>query len=175
MDLGSALGHLVGVTVYFDQYFIHINKNATSAYFNHDVSLTVRNMCKAQAFLSIYCNFGAFLWTASLAVYLYFRISHFGLEKSRLLFYIIGILSYLVPVPLTLWLLLEKHIGYTPYGGAGWCGLKIINPFTLQRNVFVTIIGYDLMQYTTLILAGVLFVATHLKIRQEVSHVTIHS
>ena len=78
MDLGSALGHLVGVTVYFDQYFIHINKNATSAYFNHDVSLTVRNMCKAQAFLSIYCNFGAFLWTASLAVYLYFRISHLG-------------------------------------------------------------------------------------------------
>ena len=170
MDLGSALGHLVGVTVYFDQYYIHLNNNGSLAYF-HTASSAVRNMCKAQAFLSVYFNLGAFMWTASLAIYLYFRISHFSLQQCRLLFYIIGILSYLIPVPLTLWLLLENHIGYTPYGGAGWCGLKIINPYTRQKNVFVTIFGYDLIQYTTLILAGVLFIATYLRIRQEVYHV----
>ena len=168
MDFGSALLHLVGVTVFFDRFFVYKFGNHTYMHPPGSVSVTVRNLCRTQAFFSVYFNIGAFLWTSSLAIYLYLRIVHFNMHRSKLVFYCLGILSYVAPIPLALWLFFSHYIGYTPYGGAGWCGLKIINRFTLQRNIFVTVFGYDLLQYTTLILAGVLFVASHLHIRQEV-------
>ena len=170
MDLGSALAHLVGVTVYFDSFYVFtpMKYDAVGNIIFKNFSPIIDNLCRAQAFCSVYFNYGAFLWTASLAVYLYFRIVHLGAQQSKLVFWLSCVFSYLAPVPLAVWLLFQGYIGYSPFGSAGWCGLKIIDPFTLKKNIFVTVIGYDLLQDTTLVIAGTLFAAVHLHIRQEV-------
>ena len=170
MDMGSALAHLVGVSVYFDRFYIFLpaKYNSDGDIVFRNVSAHIDNLCRAQAFCTAYFNYGAFLWTASLAVYLYFRIVHLGPHQAKWVFRFSCVFSYLAPIPLVVWLLVQHYIGYSPYGAGGWCGLKIINPYTMERNIFVTAIGYDLLQDTTLVLAGVLFVSVHLHIRQEV-------
>ena len=163
MDIGVALANLVGVVVNFDRFYTMNNGQPDSK----NVSTVIDILCHTQAFCGVYFIIGMCSWTASLAVYLYFHIVHS--VRPKVIFWLCCVFSYLSPVPLAVWLLVKDYIGYAPYGDGGWCGLKIIDPFTRERNIFANIMGYDLLQYTTLVLIGVLYVTVHLHLWQEVS------
>lgn len=172
MDMGSALSHLVGILVGFDNHYLknvtNVSNTLPQYIIKTNVSLTIVNLCRGQAFASAYFNYGAFLWTSSLAIYIYIRIVHFKAKGSRCIFWSCFCVSYLAPVPLATWLFVEHHIGYSPFGSNGWCGLKVINATTGIRHVFVVAVGYDLLQYSTFIISTILYIGVHMYIRQQV-------
>ena len=81
MDLGVATANLVGISVNFNRYYFNNSANAT--YGSHGLPElnhpgdTVDMACKIQAAFAVYFTAGSFLWTLSMAVYIYMRIVHY--------------------------------------------------------------------------------------------------
>ena len=163
MDLGIALAHLVGVAFVdaTDQHSQHV-----AGHTNHSA---IHGLCVAQAVIVSYCAISSFLWTGSLAVYMYFRIVYFSSDRaSRSILYLSYLICYGLPVATTLWLLLTNRLGYTWFSG-GWCSMKLEDPQKNCKNdIFVMVFGYDLWMYITFILASVLYTSVHVHIHQEV-------
>ena len=78
MDMGVGLANLVGLSVNFDHYYFPNASNYNTLGFPElrNVSLALRYSCLAQAIAADYFTLGSFLWTLSMAVYLYLKIVH---------------------------------------------------------------------------------------------------
>ena len=164
MDIGVAVSNLVGVTVYFDQYYYNKHSHVSPL---HD------GACKAQAFLALYSTYGSILWTNFLALYIYFSIVHHRALYNKWILRIGCVFCYLLPLGLSLWLYFSKKLGFSPYSSGGWCGLIVINPFTHKKDIFVTSFGYDMWIYLTAIFVSVLFIGSRSHIQIKVRHVVI--
>ena len=88
MDIGVALPNLVGVVVYFDQFYI-MSTSLTS-----QMSPQPLISCVTHRLFVEYIS--PLEWTASLAVYLYFRIVHsVGTAQLKVIFWLCCVFSYL--------------------------------------------------------------------------------
>jgi G protein-coupled receptor 157 len=171
MDLGVGISNLVGLCVNFNQYYFNI-ENAT---FNengwpilNDVTPAVRTSCIVQAATAVYFTVGSFLWTISMAIYLYLRIVHYQTYYAAKCSYIGSIvICYTFPLLFMIWKLLTHRLGYAPYSTEGWCGDKLINLTTGQRQTLLNFIGYEMWVLLAFILLPILYVAILCYIYQE--------
>ena len=171
MDLGVAVANLVGISVNFNKYYFD-NTN-TSYKFRlpilKDPGTTINNACITQAVFAVYFTNGSFLWTLNMAVYLYLRIVHFQRPRAaRCSFYLIGILCYVLPVLIVLWKLLTHRLGYSPFSSEGWCGDKLIDLTTGERQILLDIISYKMWLYLTFVLVPILNMSVLCYIYREV-------
>ena len=171
MDLGVALANLIGLSVYFDQYYIY-NLYINASY---GVPRYIDGLCKTQAFFAIYCTHASVLWTIALAGFLYFVIVY---QKSRIATYFLWssyIFCYAVPFLVTMWLVLTKRLGYSPFDSSGWCSLIVTIAFTSdgqsyrQINLVTTIIGYDLWVYLAFVTIPIFYLSIRCHLANMVS------
>ena len=175
MDLGAATANLVGISINFYGFYI---KDDPPVYRNGlpvvgSVNQSVQIACLVQAGVAIYCTMSSFMWTLSMAVFLYVRIVHHrasGAAKRLLL--ICTLWSYTFPLLIFFWKFFTHSIGYSPYSSTGWCSEDIFNKETGDPLIMQTIIGYDLWVYLTYVLVPVLYVAVYLHVHQEVKEIT---
>ena len=179
MDLGVALANLIGLSVYFDQYYIYYlytNNSNTSK-----VPSYVDGLCKTQAFFAIYCTHASVLWTIALAGFLYFLIVY---QKSRIATYFLWssyVFCYAVPFLVTMWLVLTKKLGYSPFDSSGWCSLIVTIAFDSegqsyrQINLVTMIIGYDLWIYLAFVTIPIFYLSIRCHLANMVSVVHIAS
>ena len=171
MDLGVAVANLVGISVNFNKYYFD---NTNSSYkfglpILKDPGTTVNNACITQAVFAVYFTNGSFLWTLNMAVYLYLRIVHYPRPRAaRCSFYLIGILCYVLPVLFVLWKLLTHRLGYSPFSSEGWCGDKLIDLTTGERQILLDIISYKMWLYLTFVLVPILYISVLCYIFREV-------
>ena len=166
-DAGVATANLVGVVVYFDQYYtITYDQEEIVIIPPHD---NVKHLCVAQAFFAVYFTLCSILWTVSLAVYLYFILVHHGTYNAKLFLAFAYVFCYALPLLLSLWAVLTNKLGYSPYNSAGWCSMILVDPESHHRDVFMGVIGYDLWIYLALIVVSVLYLAMRSFLREEVS------
>ena len=157
MDLMYSTANLVGLWLPYHKHLITNNTNTSTYSTYHDV-------CEAQAFLAIYGTIGSVLWTLGLAVYLYYRIVSRDKVVTRRVVIVLYVLCYSLPLYVTLWLLIQKKLGYAgnPLSGGGWCSIgSNINPL----DNFMT---YDIWIWLGIIILIPLYFLIHMHISEEV-------
>ena len=174
MDMGVGLANLVGLSVNFDHYYFPNASNASN--YNtlglpelKNVSLALRYSCLAQAIAADYFTLGSFLWTLSMAVYLYLKIVHNQLPgAAKRSLYVCTAVSYLLPVGTVLWKGLTNRLGYSPFTSEGWCGDKLIDLSTGQTHILMDFIGYQVWILLIFVIVPVLYVSVLFFIHREV-------
>ena len=159
MDFGVAAANFIGDVVNFDKFY-----NSTTGPIE-----AVKNLCTAQAFFAVYFTLGSVLWTISLAVYLYFLLVHRTTKNAKYFIYFSYVLCWGLPFFVTLWLVLTKRLGYSPYNASGWCSMIAVNPKTQAKDYFAVVIGYDLWIYLAMVLVPVMYCSVRWFLREEVS------
>ena len=172
MDFGVAVSNLVGLCVNFDSYYINYSnityKNGVPL--PNDPGSAVNIACIAQACFADYFTVGSFMWTISMAVYLYLRIVHYQEPRSANASYYSAIAAcYSLPFVFVLWKLLTHRLGFSPFGSEGWCGDKLIDVQTGKPQILMDFISYQIWVLLTFILVPVLYISVLCYIYQEVS------
>ena len=168
-DLGVALANFIGDVADFDRFYY----NGTTL--DTDPPSLACGFCKAQAFFALFFTISSIFWTCILAVYMYFLTVEKGAAFMRYYLTFSVILCYSVPFGVSLWLVLTGRLGYSPYNSSGWCSLTLkkvpslmSDADTNQHDIYAAVFGYDLWIFTTIVLIIVVYLSTHLYIRQEV-------
>lgn len=164
-DFGAACSNFIGVTVYFDPYIRACEDDHRNSTLGFAISCaSLNHLCVSQAVFAAFCTLVSVLWTLCLSVYIYTLIVHHkrGLHAGVVRF------SYFfcwgMPLLITLWLVCTDRLGYSPYGGSGWCSLKLQD--TPQNEIiFIVIFANDLWIYLTFIMVTVLYLTTHCYLR----------
>ena len=177
MDMGVGLANLVGICVNFDSDYFPNPSSLDSYEFGlpklSNVSPVIHYSCMVQGIAAIYFTLGSFLWTISMAVYLYLRIVHHQLPgAARRALFLCTIISYTLPIGMILWKGLTHRIGYSPFSSEGWCGDQLIDLSTGKRQVLMDFFGYQVWILLIFIIVPVLYVSVLSFIYQEVSHHT---
>lgn len=162
MDLGVSLSNLIGLSVYFDRFYDDRFYDNTPKY--------IDNMCKTQAFFAAYCTLGSIFWTTALAGYLYIVILHhrdpkYSLYFARFCYFI----CYGLALGISIWLVVRGNLGYSPYDSSGWCTMVVKNFVTGESDLFISVFGYDLWVYLSILLIIILYVAIKIYISNQVS------
>ena len=154
MDLGVALANLIGLSVYFDKYFVNEVYNKS-----YEAPAYINGLCKTQAFFAAFCTYSSILWTIALAGFLYFLIVHHKTRIAIYFYWLSHIVCYILPLMVSLWLVLTNKLGYSPVNSSGWCTLIIRNIVTEKQDFFVAIFGNDLWVYLTIVTIPFLYMS----------------
>ena len=161
MDFGVGLANFVGVVVYFDKYYKKSTATAGTAELLPNVSSVVDDMCKAQAFLAMYCTYASVLWTITLALYMHMLVFA-NWEKTRCYIYcIVYPFNYVLSALLCVWFILTKRLGHSPYNSSGWCSINV------NSDYIGIIIGYDLWIYLGMVMCTSVYVSIFLYLRSD--------
>ena len=172
MDLGVALANLIGLSVYFDGYYVG-KFNATSGQW--EVSASINGLCKTQAFVAEYCTLASILWTIALAGFLYFLIVYHMTRRAIYFLKFSYLVCYALPLLVSLWLLFTGKLGYSPFDSSGWCsivGKKVVdNEVTVKETyTFSTMIGFDMWVVLAIVTIPVFYLAIRCHLASQVSH-----
>ena len=139
----------------------------TAQYWNHQYKHDDK-LCKAQAFAAVYGTVSSVLWTLALAVYLYYKIVSRDDKVTKRLVGILYVVCYALPLYVSLWLLLDDHLGYsnTALSGAGWCSLN-------RPPAIVGLMTYDIWIWLGIIILLPLYLVIHTDIRDQASTSTV--
>ena len=161
MDITYTIANFVGMMIHYRDHMP--DNNCTSC--NSSGSEDYETICKAQAFVAIYGTVGSVLWTLALAVYLYYRIVSCDDNVTKRLGRILYVVCYALPLYVSLWLLLDHHMGY-PHdvlSGAGWCSVRD------GTKELVVLMTYDIWIWLGIIILIPLYLVIHVHIREQVS------
>ena len=158
MDFTYTTANLVGLSL---PYYKYLSPNDTTRDARYNVYWVV---CQVQAFFAVYGTIGSVLWTLGLAVYLYYRIVARYAAVTRRLVKVLYVVCYVLPLYVSLWLLLDRHLGYSheATSGAGWC---FVNRHVTGLELFMT---YDIWMWLGVIILIPLYLTTHIHARLEV-------
>ena len=167
MDFMVATANFVGVTVNFDQYL----SDTKHHYYSERTYNVVNILCKTQASFAMYGTESSILWTIAIAVYIYFRIMFDKKPVARRAVYVFYIICYGLPLIMTLWYSIDGKLGYSRFGGSGWCSLVLAH----SNNVypFDALLGNDMWLYLTIFLVPVIFVSLYFYLRFEVCYTVL--
>ena len=166
MDFVAAASNCTGIAVDFQRYLGgNGDPNSNSSNSSSDsINGVMNRLCMAQAVFAQYSTVSSILWTVCLAVYIYLCVMMPNKRvplRSVLVFYL---LSYGLPLIVSIWYLTTGKLGFDHIGGSGWCTVK------LQPGKFITpFFTNDLWVYLTIFLVPVVFVALHYHLKREVS------
>ena len=116
--------------------------------------------CKLQAGVSVFGTIASFLWTISMAAYLFALI----VAKSRRVSKVVAVVSYpvcwCVPLVIVCVFVGESKFGYFRIADTGWCYLAGDDRAT-------EVVGYDLWSYLAIVLLPLLYILIrcHVKIK----------
>ena len=189
MDCGVGLANLVGIAVNFDKYYkpstpwknisssltlnspanLHLTISDSSRWVDVRVepSEVVQAFCQMQAFFAVFFTLSSVLWTAVLAVHLHSLIVYQRLKQGAYLLWVSYPLCYGMPLLVSFWLQFTHRLGYAPYDSSGWCSIITRDPQMVYKP-FVSILGYDMWMFFTIIFILMLYLSTCTYARLEV-------
>ena len=169
-DLVTASGYVIGSANYIYQY-----KEDRNPY---DPCNTFNTVCKIQSFLTTTSSMSSFAWTSILAFYLYLIIVKAKIRTAYRLMPLFHIIAWLLPLVITLPLLIEDKLGYSPFAASNWC---FIGPRSVQNKApcgsldyelfLLVLVGGKLWEIITYVLIIALYMAIKLHIYKEVKWV----
>ena len=160
MDMGVGLANLIGLSVYFDKYYL---------YYHEHPPAYIDGLCKTQAFFAAYFTLASILWTIALAGFLYFLIIYHRTKRSIHFLRISYIFCYALPLVVSLWLVLTGKLGHSPVESSGWCTLISYNLVTERVDVYSAIFGNDLWIYLAIITIPLFYLSIRCYLASQVS------
>ena len=177
MDLGVAIANFIGIAVNFDKYYYRGEPTEPwSSIFASDPGTLINVACVTQAALAVYFTAGSFMWTLTMAIYMYFKIVQSRDKKlAQRTYYASVIFSYLFPLVLVAWKGSLHRLGYSPSDSEGWCGDKVVDPVTGKRHILMSVLGYNIWVFLIYTLVPIIYLAVLLHIRLLVSQLKVLS
>ncbi len=160
MDFMAAAANLAGIMANFDKYLSQTDLSDAKRH-------TINNLCIAQASFAMYGTESSVLWTICMAVYIYLRIMYEGSPIARRACYAFYLICYGIPLILTVWFALTEKLGYSSYGGSGWCSIILTDDHG-HPQPFRAVIGNDIFIYLTIILVPLIFLSVHFHVKPQV-------
>lgn len=131
-DLLTGLGYIFGAAVYIDYYYVktgycprndslllHVNQSDPRD------DPTYKKLCMAQSFLTTLMPMASFLWTANLAIYLFFSIVWQRIKHAKILMAVFHITAWGIPLVTCIAVASEKYFGASgSRSSGGWCWIK---------------------------------------------------
>ena len=122
MDIMYSSANLVGAGIDFGQY---VNRTHNGDW-QFSPSPTLNAVCIAQGVFAAYGTLASILWTVCMGVYVYFGVLCYLNERyERMLqgiYWSSHIISWVLPLYVTVWALALGQITYSPWGSfGGWC------------------------------------------------------
>ena len=176
MDLGVAAANLFGISVNFNQYYISANQSDIKRYPSGypeplNPGPLIDNACVAQAALAVYFTSGSFMWTLSMAVFLYFRIVHYQNKLvAKHTLWTATVLCYVLPLLNVGWKCAMGRLGYSPFDATGWCGDKIVDLVTGEKHILMSVLGYNIWVVLIYIFVPILYLSLLLHLQSMVSY-----
>ncbi len=174
MDLGVAIANLVGVIVNFDAYYYNGETKDPMMHMpaiHSDPSSLINTACITQAALAVYFTAGSFMWTLTMAIYMYFKIVQYRDRKlAERTYYASVVFSYVFPLVLVGWKVSQQRLGYSGFDFRGWCGDKTIDPVTGKRHILMSVLGYNIWVFLIYTLVPIIYLAVLLHVRLLVSN-----
>ena len=168
MDFMVATANFVGVVVNFDQYLSDTNhKQYSERTYN-----IVNTVCVTQASFAMYGTLASILWTIAIAAYIYLRVMFDKKPVARRAVYAFYVICYGLPLIMTLWYSIKGKLGYTRYGGSGWCSLVLTDAHRVYP--LDALLGNDMWLYLTIVLVPVIYVSLYFYLRFEVCYPVLH-
>ena len=169
MDLVVGLAHFIGGVSDLNSRF-NLTSGGPLGTNTYSVLPGIYTFCKIHAFVGYYAIISSVLWTVCLSVYMYLLNEHTRRTLHVIKYYIWPsyVACYGTPLFLTLWAQLTGRLGYAPYDSAGWCTLITKDPITGKYSSFVSIFGFDLWIYLSVVVISVLYVSNALNVRSKV-------
>ena len=174
MDLLYTTANLVGLALPYHEHLVYnsLGANGTPPQEPSNYN-TYHYVCLTQAFVAIYGTVGSILWTVGLAVYLYYRVAVLSdAVTTKRVLWVLYILCYLLPLYVSLWLMFDHGLGYSPdiSSGAGWCSLNTRASGTNDSGKFLLVImTYDVWIILGLIVLLPLYLTIYAHVRELVS------
>ena len=169
MDIMYTAANFIGMMIPYRDHMHSCDDNSTSC--NSTSNRNYERICAAQAFFAVYGTVGSILWTLALAVYLYYRMVSRDDSVTRRLVRVLYVVCYALPLYVSLWLLLDHHMGYphNALSGAGWCSVHE------NTKDLVILMTYDIWIWIGIIILIPLYLVIHVHIREQVSVVISQS
>ena len=170
MDITYTTANFVGMMIPYRDHLCD-DINSTNYHLCDDINSTncsssksYERICEAQAFFAVYGTVGSVLWTLALAVYLYYRIVSRDEIVTKRLVRVLYVVCYALPLYVSLWLLLDHHMGYprNVLSGAGWCSVRD------NTSDLVILMTYDIWIWLGIIILIPLYLVIHIHIREQV-------
>lgn len=110
-------------------------------------------LCQLQAFITWWASISSFMWTAILALYLYFALVKGTIILVKNLWIPFYVLTMILPVTVMLALLVIGVLGFSPFTVGGGCFVKtIVGDFHIQYSTWsvfstITLKGIEIAFY----------------------------
>lgn len=161
-DLLAAIGYVFGASIYIHYYYItgycHYEANAT----NPANITSYQHLCTAQSFLTTLMPMASFLWTANLALYLFFSILWPKMNFARSLMILFHITAWGIPLVTCIAVVSEGYFGSSESrSSGGWCWIKY-NPSKPIKYFMTELMAGKFWEIAVCVLA--LFVCIVIKI-----------
>ena len=165
-DLLTALTNFSGLFTDFDKYLNYCLVPL------EDQNAAIQDACIAQASIAQLTTNSSILWTICIALYMLIIIVFRKESIANKLLSLYYVLSWGLPLAITLWFSTVGYLGYDPETTPGWCGIigkKLIvegNSTYKKHLVFPIIIGYTGFVYIAYILLPIMYITIrcHIKI-----------
>lgn len=144
-DFFTALGYIIGSL----NYSINYSKNAKSC-------IIFTYFCQIQSFVTTTSSLSSFYWTLSLAIYLYLSIVHNKNNLVQKLFPAFHLISWGLPIVITLPLLITDHLGYSPHAVSTWCFIHKVS--SLKMGIGLVMVAGKFWEILTYVLVILLYV-----------------
>lgn len=158
-DLLTALSNFSGIFTNFDKYLNYCLAPL------EDQSPAIQGACIAQAAIGQLTTNSSILWTIWIAFYMLVIIVFQKESIANKLLPLYYILSWGLPLAVTVWFSFVGYFGYDPETTPGWCnivGSKLVtdgNSTHKEKLVFPVVLGYTGFVYVAFFLLPIMYIA----------------
>lgn len=117
-------------------------------------------LCQIQSFITTTSSLSSFFWTSSLAIYLYLSLVHSKLLLVRKLLPVFHVVSWVLPLLISIPLLATKCLGYSYYAVSTWCFIDTTSneDRSAGEKVLLVMLGGKFWEILTYVVVIVLYV-----------------
>ena len=131
-------------------------------------------VCRIQSFITTTSSLCSFLWTMLLAVYFHVVIvNKQAVVFGKKMFALMNIISWGVPLIITVPLLATHHLGYSPLGTSNWCFIRDSQRYPIDRSLLtlLVLVAGKFWEILSYIVVTILYISISISI-YRVSFVT---
>ena len=130
---------------------------------------TFSTVCEVQSFITTTSSLCSFLWTLFLAVYFHVVIvNKQAMVLGKKMFALINLISWGIPLIITIPLLCTRRLGFTPFSTANWCFIKEsqsqIQPISQDLFIFLVLVVGKFWEILSYVVVTILYISISISI-----------
>lgn len=128
-DLLAGIGYVFGAAIYIHYYYIdgycYSNSSGNSSIMNPANVTSYEYLCEIQSFFTTIMPMSSFLWTANLALYLFFSVLWPKIKFTKILMIFFHVTAWGIPLVTCVTILATGYFGASESrSSGGWCWIK---------------------------------------------------